>query len=301
MIPIKQAGFPEYTMLHFDWFFTDWCNYSCSYCSAAEKMVESFNKKTSPARYKLALTKLKLVKSPFKIELLGGEPTLHPNIYEVLHELSAMEMCKEIEIITNLSRSKHWFKKLNSPEYNRIRILASYHPEYFSQQFIDKAVAITAMEHLEFMVNINLSDREADWPNTIELIRQFDDAGVKYGFNFLSPTPDYKPNYSPEFFKAMGPYIKGKFAEGFPYTFEDGTTATYGESDIIVNTHLRSFTGYKCKALMYSILIDGEIVNACTRRRVAMNMPIDELIMYDTCCQSICFCDIMYNFHKVKQ
>ena len=297
---VISCGNKDYSMVHFDWFFTDWCNYSCSYCSAAVKMASSFSKQTSPAKYKMVLAKLKLVQTPFKVELLGGEPTLHPHLSEVLETLCALDNCKEVEVITNLSRSLHFFKKLNKPELHGVRILASYHPEYFTQEFIRKAVGISAMEHLEFMVNINLSDQPADWPSTLSLLAQFDENKVKYGFNFLNSTPSWTANYTDEFFALFAPYLNGREKENFEYNFADGTTRLLSESTIVEENY-RNFEGYKCTPLMYNIDSDGSIKNSCTGRRLSIQMTSDELIKQETCTLNCCMCDIMYNFYKEKQ
>ena len=300
MSNVVHCGNPEYKMVHFSWFFTDWCNYNCSYCSAARKMSDSFSKQTSPARYKMALAKLKMVTVPFKVEFLGGEPTLHPNMFDVVGELCAMENCKDIEIITNLSRSVAYFEKMNAPEYKGTRILASYHPEYFSQQFIDKSIALSKMEHLSYMVNINLSDQPADWPVIINLIETLAANNVMYGFNFLNSTPSWQANYTPEFFDTFAPYLNGRQRDNHSYTFADGTTKLFSESQII-EQRLDRFKGYSCTPLMYDIDIDGTIRNLCTRRVIPITMPATELIKNEICPLDHCSCDIMYNFYKEKQ
>ena len=297
---IKNCGNKNYKLVHIEWFFTDWCNYACSYCSAAEEMAQNFSKKDSPSKYKLLLKKLGMIKTPFHIELLGGEPTLHPHIFEVLRELKAMEHCNDIEVVTNLSRSINYFEKMNTPEYDGVRILASYHPEYFTDAFIEKAIAITAMDHLGFMVNVNLSDQKEDWPQILKLINTFDDNDIRYGFNFLHSTPVYSPNYSPEFFEVFSPYLKDNEKQDFVYNFEDGTTSILSESKIVAEGY-NQFKGYKCTPLMYTMSSDGTIVNNCTRRKLPIIITTDDLIKEETCPLDYCSCDIMYNFYKEKQ
>jgi organic radical activating enzyme len=296
---IITAGDKNYKMLHFDWFFTDWCNYACSYCSAAVKMSESFSKQTSPAKYKIVLAKLQMIKTDFMVELLGGEPTLHPNLHDVVEALCNMQYCKEVELITNLSRSLAFFEKLNKLEFNKLRVLASYHPEYFTQEFIEKCAAMAKMEHIGFMVNVNLSTNPKDWPSLISLIEQLQTNNVHYGFNFLNSTPTWNHTYSEEFFQTFDKYLVGRQKDNFVYTFSDGTTETLNESKI-VEMKYNKFNGYKCTPLIYQIDSDGTIYNFCTKRVVPITMQVADLIKEETCPLSKCPCDIMYNFYKEK-
>lgn len=295
MKTVKSCGFPDYKTLHFEWFFTDWCNYACSYCSAATMMSEAFSKEDSPSIYKLTLSRLLMLDTPFNVELLGGEPTLHPNIEEVLLTLNQTELCTKIEVVTNLSRSLSFFESLNKPELNKTTILASYHPEYFKESFVEKCVAVTKMEHLDFMVNVNLFDKPDTWQDTIRFINELKDNNVNYGFNFLNPTPTYNPNYTKEFFKLFEPYLETRQKNDFPYEFTDGTITTLSESQIIEHGYNR-FNGYKCYPTMYRIMNDGVIKNICTNKVVSITMK--DMFKQEICPRNFCDCDIMYNFYK---
>lgn len=297
---VRQCGFKDYKLLHFEWFFTDWCNYSCSYCSAANQMSDSFSKQDSPSKYKVVLARLKMLKTDFNLELLGGEPTLHPNIYNVLHEVNSMEHCRNVEVVTNLSRSIDFFSSLNKPELNKTSVLASYHPEYFKGSFIDKCAEISAFEHLDFMVNVNLFDRKETWQDTIDFITALNERNINYGFNFLNSTPTWKANYTDEFFDTFKEHMTTRQKTDFPYEFTDGTTELVSESDIIARD-LNRFKGYVCQPTMYKIKADGSIVNNCTSRTIPFTMPKDELIMKEVCPREYCNCDIMYNFYKSKK
>ena len=130
---VVQAGDPNNKVIQFEWFLTNWCNFKCSYCSEATNMVESFSKSTSAGKYKLVLVRLKKLEHPFTVELIGGEPTLHPNISNILKELGSIDNCKRIQIATNLSRSVSFYKQIAHP---KVSLIASYHPEHHAVDFI---------------------------------------------------------------------------------------------------------------------------------------------------------------------
>jgi organic radical activating enzyme len=295
---VKHAGYPDHDLVYFEWFFTNWCNYACSYCSAEGMMAESFSKKDSPSKYKLTLAKFKNIEQPFLIELLGGEPTLHPHIKEVLIELNSIEKCQRVEVVTNLSRPIKFFENLDIPELDQVLITASYHPEYYSEKFMEKAIAITNMKHLKFNVNINLPDDKEEWPRVLQLVEEFKKNNVTYGFNFLFETPNYTPNYTPEFFETFNPYIKNK-QRYYSMTFDDGETRDVGESEIIEKGY-NKFEGYVCRPAMYRILMDGTIVNICTNRILKIRMTKEELLKEDVCISKNCSCDMMHAFYKRK-
>lgn len=298
MKTIQKCGHEDYSILHFDWFFTDWCNYACSYCSAKEDMVENFSKSTSPSKYKLVLSRFKMMKQNFHVELLGGEPTLHPHILDVVTKFCEMDHCKDLEVITNLSRTIKFYSQFNEPHLAKTRIVASYHPEYFDHTFVEKCIAITNMEHVGFMVNVNLPDQPDDWSQTQDLFDTFEKEGVPYGFNFLHSIPGWEPNYTPEFYEVFNPYFKSKEIRDIPHEFTDGTSEKLTESEVI-NRGFNHFEGYDCQPMMYQIFSDGTIKNQCTQTTIPITMK--DMVNTVKCPLKECPCDIMFKFPKEKR
>lgn len=290
-------------LLHFFWIFTDWCNYSCSYCSVANKMREDFSKSESPSSYKLVINRLKNVKVPFNMELAGGEPTLHPNILEVMAELRSLEYCNTIEIITNLSRSVDFFMQFDTKELGyKSSILASFHPEYCDEKFLDKVNTLSKqVRYIYFQLSINLSPKKQDWPLVIKVIKFCIANDINYKFNFLHSTADYTAEFSEEFFKVFSPYIDTREEEDPEYIFRlrDGTTEFYNKGGVMENKYNR-FKGYKCTPLMFDITNKGEIRNCCDYKLLPLVLTKDSLIKEITCKFDECACDTMFEFYKEK-
>lgn len=294
---VITCGIPNYNIVQFEWFLTNWCNYSCTYCSEVTRLIPQFSKATSPGKYKLVLSRLKSVQHQFVIELIGGEPTLHPAIEEILTELNNMPNCKEVQLITNLSRPLHFYQTLTGLALNKLAILSSFHPEHYKPEWLDKVLALKTNS---LSVTLNLSDQPEHWPLTLDTINSLIDHDVVFAYNILSATPKWTPNYTQEFYDTFNPYINnGKHNESVPYTFEDGTTRILHESEII-EKGLHRLTGYKCTPIRYRITHDSDIQNFCTGRKLPLMLTPAEIFKQEVCPNACCGCDAVFKFHKEK-
>lgn len=299
---VIRAGNPNYDMFLFTWVLTNWCNYSCTYCCEQGMMVDKWAKQDSISNYKLTLSKLKRFDKPFHVELYGGEPTLHPNLLEILHTLKSIDNCKIVQIITNLSRPLAYFEQMNVPELHDVGIMASFHSEYYDTDFITKAKAINAMEHLHFRVTVNLSDDPAHWPLILDLIKQLDENNIEYGLHFLYDTATWKSNYTEEFYKLFQPLQKnlfqGKQVQIHSYEFEDGTVQHLTDLEVFENKY-HYFKGYTCTPRFYEIAFDGTIRNTCTRKEFnTLTITADKIERTESCPRDCCSCEMMFNAYK---
>lgn len=308
---IVRAGNPNYKLVHFSWFFTNWCNYSCQYCSSKSRMVSDWSKVDSISKYKIVLARLKGVDTDFAVDLFGGEPTLHPNIEEVLHELKQMPRCKGILISTNLSRSIDFYKKFDQPEFSGITLAGSFHPEYFTDEFANKALTLKSIKYPTFSLTIILSDKPEYWDKTLEFIKLVKEHGMEYSLQMLTPTPTYQPNYTSDFFKLFQSELDhwtetmtNKYKDvslAHRYEFEDGSVSMLNEFQIYEKNYYY-FKGYSCTPLFYEINTDGEIYNLCTSKKIIKMMPKStDLIKQEVCPKDFCSCETMFNFYKEKK
>lgn len=296
MTAIDNVGIENYNTIHFEWFLVDWCNFKCTYCNAADKMVERYSKDTSPSKHKLVLQRLSMIDTDFEVDLYGGEPTLHPNFIDILQQLSDMSKCTLIEIKTNLSKPMHFLQQTFVSD--KIRLAASYHAQYYDQTFLDKCIAF---KDKNFYCHINLSDSPKDWPQILDMIDQFDRHGVKYDLNILLSTPGNIITYNDEFYKIFEPRLKN-IADKQTYRFQysDGREVHVPIFNALKDDMVK-FKGYRCKALLYEILSDGTIVNSCTRAPMPIRINKQNACVNVTCPREYCHADFMLNFYKEKQ
>lgn len=212
---ITAAGNTNYKLLTFSWDIIDVCNYNCSYCSA-----KSFNKHTFKKikdkkviwQNVVKTLSLKKIKTPFTVELLGGEPTLHPDIYEIVKQLCSIKNCIQVEITTNLSKSVDFFKQFDKQETNKVDIIASYHPEYFTSKFVDKIIELDKCKHLTITPLINLFHEKKYWQPTLDLTNTFKKYKINFAGNLLHQFEgnDFIPEYTQEFWDIFEPIFFNK-------------------------------------------------------------------------------------------
>ena len=292
---ILNSGIENYKILHFEWYLVDFCNYKCSYCNAMDKNVAKYSKETSPSKYKLVLQRLRMLKIPFEVDLYGGEPTLHPYFLEILEELGNMPNCKLVEIKTNLSRPLYFLKQVF--KHPKIKLAASYHPEYFSEEFIKKCIAL---RDNEFYCHVNLSDNQNDWETTLTILNTFDEHNVKYDLNILLSTAEYKVNYTKEFYNIFDNKIKAiADKKTYRFKYDNGKIENLTAFNVYKN-HLASFNGYKCQALLYDINTDGTITNCCTGKALSLIVTDEIFNNFSICPEERCHSDMMLNFYKEK-
>ena len=292
---VVKAGNTSYDLFHFEWTLVNWCNFKCVYCSSKDFMVDKWAKNNSISNYKLTLSRLKNFNSDFHIELYGGEPSLHPNINEIIKGLTTIEHCKKIEIITNLSKPLKFWQELPK----ELKICASYHVDFTDDDFITKIENIKKTHYIR--VTVNLVDDETQWNKILTLIEQLKLIDVEYNLHFLNNTSTWKSNYNSNFFKTFKPLERNlyekKVIELYKYQFEDGEKELQDLE--IYENGLHRFNGYKCNPRFYSIQFDGSIKNMCTRK--PMNKLLfdeSDLNVTEICPNQQCACEVMFNFPK---
>jgi len=290
---VINSGIIDYKHVHFGWFLVDWCNYSCSYCNAADVMRETYSKIDSAGAYKLVLERLKMLDLPFNIDLYGGEPTLHPEINLILSTLCEMENCKQIEIKTNLSRSLAFYNSLTS--HSKIKISASYHYEYDSPEFLYKCIGL---KNKNIYCHISMPPDADNWDKLDFLIAQLTANQIPYDFNYLFSTPYKQIVYSPEFYNRYSSSKQTVSNINYRYLTQAGEQ--WLDISEIKQHHLDSFKGFKCQARMYEIDIHGEITNICTGKKLPLVIKSSNIDSLSICPLLNCSCDVMLNFYKEK-
>ena len=114
------------------------CNFNCWYC---------YDKNNRGSTEFLNFEYIKIFidayaqnyKDPLKIVLMGGEPTLHPDLFEIIVFLNNSNIVKSITLVTNLSDSYDNYARL----YNdKLEIMYSYHFNKYSVEQEEKALLL---------------------------------------------------------------------------------------------------------------------------------------------------------------
>jgi len=296
---IKECGDPNNSLVTFAWDLTTQCQYRCTYCYAHSMLTQKFDPKLHNI-YKTVFSKLKLAKlNNFCIELLGGEPTLHPHFYEIISECFSLKNCKNIMVVTNLARPINFYKKFNIQQFNGLQFDVSFHPEYIKNidHWCYKLKQLNDCKYFSTMVNINLVDDDKYIELYKTLIEYCISNSIEIGLNILFSIDNYVSKYSIEFlnmFKKYDLYItsyknKIKFVDKLDNTF------LYTHSDIYLNK-LNLFKGFNCRPKLWKISVTGEIINVCTGKYLNITgTNINECVQ---CPQNVCNIEVAHEFHK---
>lgn len=136
-------------------FIIDCCNYNCEYCY---NEFPRSNKKLDLNKLYFFISEIlikKLNKQYIYLELIGGEPTLHPALQSFCKKLSTLENVY-ITIYTNFSKDVEYYKTLLEIN-NRISLILSWHTantqfkeklSFFSKEQISKKITVSVIyEH----------------------------------------------------------------------------------------------------------------------------------------------------------
>ena len=269
------------SIMSFEWMIIDKCNQQCSYCSSKE-----FNKNDlkSQELYKIGLYKLKTLTQDFKVDIVGGEPTLHKHLKKAVQELYELKNCTLIDICSNMRSPIELYESMNN---DKLSITASFHIEY-QKGFKEKCLALKHMVN----VNINLYPEEKHWSDVKNIIEYCKHNDIPYGYNFLNKTLSYNPTYTSEFFE----YFKEYLVESKYIVHQYTDRVEYlSESDLFRKDI--SYKGFKCSPMQFEIGINGDIHNDCTGgtfKSFNLNNIVQEII----CPLSLCQNQIKYKYKK---
>lgn len=221
------------------------CNYHCWYCYA-RKRKDLWNRIMPIKDIKFIASKISKYQGRVDINLLGGEPFMHPKIKEILDIFSSLENVGEVNITTNASRIKDY----DILKGDKININVSFHPSEIKD--FDKFYRT-----LDDLYNIGKL-------NTVTVMMDSSDLLPK-----IEELMTYQEKYPKTLFEQHYPMVDNRELNisettdkiSFEKNFEvDGKLLSYDE--VIRGKH-NYFKGWKCKVQRYRVMINGDIVENC--------------------------------------
>jgi organic radical activating enzyme len=260
-------------ILRINWHILNWCNLKCSYCNVKEHLSYDYNDNTQISNnYKLIISRLKTISKPFEICLTGGEPTLHPNIEDILSGLNEIENLTKIYFFTNLTRSENFYKNIKS--FSKVTYYASFHPEYHKEDFLDKCKNLNCEVHISMM---------PEYKNYIlKIIDKCKLEDIKFTLNFLRDTKYYSSNLEEDFF------VEASTAESmidmdvlYDNGFRENTTNLR-----LLYDKKNNFKGYKCLPESFQIELNNVVKNVCTNE--IMPLSLKDITKKVICPKEVC-------------
>ncbi len=146
------------------WYITMKCNYNCSYC-VNRKIFRNDLPFSTVAQLKAAVDNIASLNRPwYDIIFVGGEPTIHPHLFDtmaMLHE-TLRDRLNNIIIITNGSRNTSFYEKIaDLAKSTTISMLISIHTEYIDMAHILELIETLSKDvTLTFALMFNPVKRE---------------------------------------------------------------------------------------------------------------------------------------------
>ncbi|EPZ51972.1 4Fe-4S single cluster domain protein [Bacteriovorax sp. BAL6_X] len=289
----------EGSPLNINWEMVSHCQFDCSYC-----YYRPFNSNTEYTTLsKIVLKKLKAIEEDFIINLIGGEPSLHPNFISIIEELETIQNLKEIRIVTNFVKPESFWLKL--PVSEKIKITASFHPEYPNKGFIEKIDLLSNKYQMDtaFLFTNKLEEFEK-YKHTFENLYKLAQEN-KHTLNCIRLHKETSHSVSYESYQEeIEAFIKiceekvAKLENKETTLIKTAKTQKHISKSEFLNNGYNQLEGWKCDIRAFIIHYDAQVSYACksTKKHI---LTCDFKTSSIVCPFKLCECDDYWSFEKV--
>lgn len=337
--PIIRQGSPEcFEGLSFkiDWALTSYCNFRCSYCfNASREYKKDF---CTLEQAETAIKHLASANRPrYQVGLLGGEPTTHPHLAEIISLLFEYlgNRLESLVIVSNGSFGEKQMETIirEGEKHNKIKLVFSVHLEYMG---VERAVEVVKrlsnhvqlhihlMFHLELFAKAQtmaetLCELRKDYPFTFKIVMlrippKFDKIDPRYTQEHY----DWAENATQKFEQVALEGAKWTKCYSNPPEWEFlvekrvcNVVETYGRMGQSQLKELTGnvFTGMTCCAgtNVAQIKVDGNVRGmVCDLDRPTCNIFEENPFMREDwihgvfCTKAMCGCSVNYRIPKFK-
>jgi MoaA/NifB/PqqE/SkfB family radical SAM enzyme len=252
---------PHQDKIKVEWNLGKRCNLDCAYCP--EYIHDNHSPHTDIEKLISTVAVLNVLEAPVRLSLTGGEPSVHPQIEELLAAISAAENISWVSMTTNGTRTGKWYvdqsqyldQYVFSLHYEKNKTSTMEHITAFASAKLDTKILVHIMAHHKYMDAVKqdaLRFQSLNIPYVVRRIRWtegnhdlFDD--MRYDADDLK-------------------WIKDATATVEPNCLIDDFDQMMHANDVI-KLHLNQFKDWSCNAGIESLMInwDGEVYRATCR------------------------------------
>jgi len=277
----------------FAWKINNTCQYRCSYCFVD---LEGEEDPQLSSIKKLVMLKLKKIDEPFSMELLGGEPTLHPDYKDIVEEFIGFNNVKLLNIITNLKKDmSFWEDHIKHP---KLVIQPSIHMEYLDKALEEKLIYLN--NNYTLMCNLMIHYDEKYNEKLKWILGVLSDLNIQYEISYLYDINNNKEVM--EYPTSIKEIVANRDKPQASLKFFDEDKEYNYTVDEVYNNNLHHFLGWKCNTKYYTIDHKGYINRVCdvnSTQHIVLFKGISKIPL--TCAQkSGCICDEYLEWEKWK-
>jgi molybdenum cofactor biosynthesis enzyme MoaA len=259
----------------------NYCNYKCNYCGdwangGTHRWPQDFDTLLKHFRHLLDFY-VANGRDDFEINLLGGEPTLWPNVAE-FSRIMKSEYNAKLTLTTNGSRTIRWWEQ-NADAFDKI-LFSYHHIEVNKFSSIEKFIeVIDTVYDMKVPLNTLVLMDTTCWDEVIEAMEIMKSKSRNPWF--ICAMEVHPPRYTPEQRKIFVNNVKRRppiwrllkdehenFWKGkTKVVFDDGSTERV-ERNYFSTRDLNYFEGWMCNIGIENINIqkDGKITGVCGNR-----------------------------------
>jgi Radical SAM superfamily len=284
------------SLLEIHWILTRRCQYSCWYCPPHRHDPKAQHADERTLLAGLARIGDYVSATPARINLTGGEPTIHPAILSFVRAALAAKPIRAVRIVTNLAGPLSLFSALASinRQSSGVQIVASFHPDRAQvRPFMDRVEALTSGD---VPVLIKVLGRGDGTEESATILAEIQSVGVPRGVEIM--VQRIRQSSSGNNSRAdLKDDLLCKWSDLRIVRRASGESDPLDAEDLIARGANR-FQGWKCDAGRHSLFIDsdGSFHAALCRPhgQPLANLfdPADELPIFQSvhCPHAVCGC-----------
>lgn len=228
------------------------CNYNCWYCYDKEF------RENKDLDINLIKKYIDTLQENIDIQLIGGEPTLHPQFKEIMNILYINKHINSIDIISNGSNSFLYFQDLFLKYKNKLHISFSYHHDVCDYEIFKQKMKNLFIYKYNFHISYMIEDID------INIIQK----------HFLElPNCRILPIRGLLYNEKIQKFIKEYFLTNF-LILKNNDTQTFILQNKFIENQINPFFGYSCKLKnkLKIMDIDGVIREMCNFKIINLNL-----------------------------
>ncbi|CUJ93240.1 molybdenum cofactor biosynthesis protein A [Ruegeria denitrificans] len=248
-------------MVVVDWTLGNSCSYACSYCPKNLHDGSLKWQKPNDVLHLYRQLRRHYVDEMDRIvwlQLTGGEPTMHPQIVDLLHQASAKGF--KISLISNASRTVRFWEKINKCLNS---VILTYHAEFAD---LDHFIRVAGMMVDHITVHINVTMHPDHFDQTLEDARKLRAALPAASISLKPLRRDFGAQLYDYTKEQMQVLTNGLPSDRAPIgeqprslmraTTRSGRTETLRPNEFLLRD-LNRWRGYKCNVGLESLRIRG--------------------------------------------
>jgi MoaA/NifB/PqqE/SkfB family radical SAM enzyme len=261
------------------------CNLDCAYCPS--EIHDNHSPHTNINLIKKAIDKISTLSKPVRLSFTGGEPSVHPNIEEILN--LAANKTKWLNMTTNALRKGSWYHDQPVNHYvfslhfdNNFQNRALENIIEFSKTNTQKEYFVNVMAHHDYMPQVK---------NAVQYLEKHD---INYAVRRIRWTKEHDDFDDNRYKKQDLDWLIRNDATARPNCLIDNQIEMHAND--VIKKNLNQFKNWKCAAGVESLMInwDGEVHRATCRVGGSLGNiykgDFIEPVEWITCTRRFCTC-----------